>query len=92
MSAHSNAIPTYIKVYLALMVLLVATVAVAYVHLGPLATPVAMLIATVKALLVAWFFMHLNDSSVMVRFAAASGLVGLWLAFLLIFMDYVTRY
>lgn len=50
----------YIAVFAALAVLTLVTVAVSYLHLSPLkAVGVALLIATVKASLVALFFMHL---------------------------------
>lgn len=51
---------TYIKVFLALAVLTVLTVAVSYFEMSPFLTvAVALLIATFKGSLVAGFFMHL---------------------------------
>ncbi len=51
----------YIRVFTALMVATIITVAVGYVHLPiGLAVVVALAIATVKASLVAAFFMHLT--------------------------------
>ena len=51
---------TYIKVFLALAVLTVLTVAVSYFHMPPvMAVVVALVIATFKGSLVAGFFMHL---------------------------------
>lgn len=49
----------YWGIFGTLIVLTVVTVAVAQVDLGPFALPVAMLVATVKAVLVAAVFMHL---------------------------------
>ena len=50
----------YITVFVALMVLTVATVAVSYLDLSiAMAVTVALLIATVKGSLVACYFMHL---------------------------------
>jgi cytochrome c oxidase subunit 4 len=50
----------YITVFVALMVLTVATVAVSYLDLSvPMAVTVALIIATVKGSLVACYFMHL---------------------------------
>jgi cytochrome c oxidase subunit 4 len=93
MSAHSHAgaIQKYIVIYLLLMVLLVVTVAVAFFDLGAFNLPVAMLIASVKAGLVVWFFMHVDHASVMIRFCVGASLVGLFLAFLFTFADYLTR-
>jgi cytochrome c oxidase subunit 4 len=48
-------------VYVALIVLTVVTVLVSYVNLGLLNVVVALLIASVKASLVALFFMHLKS-------------------------------
>lgn len=50
---------TLFKVFGALIVLTIITVAVAYVPLGPLNIPVAVGIAATKATLVVLFFMHL---------------------------------
>ena len=50
----------YVMVFVALAVLTVVTVAISYLHLPTgLAIGVAMVVATVKATLVAGFFMHL---------------------------------
>ncbi|MGE5285106.1 MAG: cytochrome C oxidase subunit IV family protein [Actinomycetota bacterium] len=51
----------YFIVYAALIVLTVVTVLVSYVNLGLLNVVVALLIASVKASLVALFFMHLKS-------------------------------
>lgn len=91
MSAHAGAIRNYFMVYVILMVLLVVTVGAAFVNLGVLNLPLAMLIATVKAALVVWFFMHCDHASVMIRMCVLMSLVGLFLAFLFTFSDYLTR-
>jgi cytochrome c oxidase subunit 4 len=51
---------TYVIVWLALLVLTGATVAVSYLDLGMGNAAAALLIASVKAALVALFFMHLR--------------------------------
>lgn len=56
---HPASMLMLISVFVSLLVLTVVTVAVAYVDLGELNLIVAMAIATVKACLVALFFMHL---------------------------------
>lgn len=54
----------YFKVFGALAVLTVITVAVSYLNLGVgAAVPVALVIAAVKAALVALFFMHLKGET-----------------------------
>ena len=60
MKEHDSGIRTYIVVWGALIVLTAVTVAVSYVHLGLMNVVVALLIASVKASLVALFFMHLR--------------------------------
>ncbi len=69
MSSHSHGAPApvphvlpfalYWGIFGALLLLTVVTVAIAKVHLGPFNLPVAMLVATAKATLVAAVFMHL---------------------------------
>lgn|GEM_PF-687656 len=59
---HEHISPTsmYLKVLGALFVLTVLTYAVSYANLGPASLPVAMVVAALKATLVATFFMHLK--------------------------------
>ncbi len=64
MAAHADEINQHVRRYLlvfgALMVLTVVTVSVFYLHLSkPAAIGLALLIASIKASLVACFFMHL---------------------------------
>ena len=61
--AHVSSMGMLIGVFGALLVLTVVTVAVAYVDLGELNLFIALAIATVKALLVSIFFMHLRHDS-----------------------------
>ncbi len=51
---------TYIAVWLLLLTLTAATVMVSFLHLGVFNAVVALLIASVKASLVALYFMHLR--------------------------------
>jgi cytochrome c oxidase subunit 4 len=59
-NSHVVPMPILLGVWLALMVFTVLTVAVTYVDLGSLNLWIALAIATVKASLVALFFMHLR--------------------------------
>jgi cytochrome c oxidase subunit 4 len=52
---------TYFIVYASLVVLTIVTVLVSFVNLGLMNVVVALLIASVKASLVALFFMHLRS-------------------------------
>ena len=66
-SAHAVNVRGYLAVFAALLVLTVVTVAVASLNLTEGATvAVAVTIATVKATLVAMFFMHLKGEKPMV--------------------------
>ncbi len=58
---HVHPLSLYIKVFCALIFFTLLTVAVAEVHLGAWNFFVAVAIATIKATLVALFFMHLKD-------------------------------
>lgn len=58
--SHAKSYRIYFIVWAALLVLTALTWAVSYAHLGMLNVTVAMLIASVKASLVALFFMHLR--------------------------------
>jgi len=61
---HSNALPvsTCVVVYLALLGLTAVTVGAAFLDMAFLNTPVALGIASAKALLVMYFFMELRHS------------------------------
>jgi cytochrome c oxidase subunit 4 len=91
---------TYIAVFVALLVLLGATVVVAFVDVEALLpqgaaelarAAVALVIALVKAVLVALFFMHVRYERRLVWLVAGGAVV--WLGILLgqTFSDYLTR-
>jgi cytochrome c oxidase subunit 4 len=81
----------YLVVYTALMVLLGITIAGAYIPLHWVATGLAFAIATVKAILIALYFMHLRESSTRVRVCAAAAVI--WLGILIggTLHDYLSR-
>jgi len=58
--SHIVAPKTFISVWLALLALTAVTVTVARMDLGAFSTLTAVVIASVKAGLVLWFFMHLK--------------------------------
>lgn len=91
MNQHITSIRTYVSVFVALLVLLFATVGAAYLPLGPLNFPVAMVIATAKALLIVLVFMHALHSNRFTFVVCAAAL--LWLAIMvaLILTDYQSR-
>jgi len=93
MIAHPVAtLRSYVLVWVALIGLLLMTLGSAYVPLGPMNSAVNLAIAAIKALLVAFFFMHLRSAHYMLRIAAAAGF--LWLAILigLSLTDFAVRY
>ncbi len=91
MSEHVTSIRAYVLVFLALMVLTAVTVAVAFLHLGPLNDVAALSIAVIKAVLVVLFFMHVYRSSPLAKLVVVAGF--LWLLILVAFTlsDYLTR-
>jgi cytochrome c oxidase subunit 4 len=91
MSEHLVEKKTYYAVFAALMVLLAATVGVAYVHLGRLNVFAALSIAIVKATLIILYFMHVRYSSRLVWVFVAAGFFWLAILFALTFSDYLTR-
>jgi cytochrome c oxidase subunit 4 len=87
---HSPSLATYTAVYVALLILLAATIWVAHLPLGIFNVPAALTIAFAKTALVVLFFMHVRYSERLVWIVAAGALV--WLAILLsTYHDYYTR-
>jgi cytochrome c oxidase subunit 4 len=61
-TADTHAEPNYIAVFLALAALTAAEIGIFYLHLGRVFMIVALiLLALIKAFLVAWYFMHLRS-------------------------------
>jgi cytochrome c oxidase subunit 4 len=91
MTEHVDSIKTYAGVWLILLVLTAVTTGVAYVDLGPFSVVVALVIAVIKMLLVALFFMHVRHSTRLTKLVLAGGLM--WLGILLTFTlaDVLTR-
>ncbi len=82
---------TYWLIFWALMVFLVITVVAAFIPLGPLNMPVAMLIASIKAILVILYFMHVKFASRLTKVFVAASFLWLAILFVLTFQDYMTR-
>ena len=91
MSGHVAPKSMYYGVFGALMIGTALTVAAAFVDLGALNNVVMLLIASVKALLVILFFMHVRWSTRLTWVVAASGFVWLIILFGLTMTDYLTR-
>jgi len=83
---------TYYTVFAALIGLTLLTVGISFVPLGEMHTAVGLTIASVKALLVVLFFMHLLYSSKANWLAIGAGLFWLGILLALTLADYLTRH
>ena len=90
---HTHIIPvkTYVKVAVGLITLTGLTVAISFIDLGPYNITVALIIASVKALLVAFFFMHLFWDNKVYLILFATGLLFLTIFLTLTMFDTETR-
>lgn len=88
---HSVSSRSYFVVFLALLVLLIATYLVAEIDLGPLNLIVALGIAVLKAVLVMLFFMHVRYSSRRTWLFAGAGFLWLGILIALSLSDFLTR-
>ena len=87
---HSRTL--YLVVYVALLVLLVITVALSFVDLGRHANNIiAMAIACIKGLLIVLFFMHVRFEPWITWFFAAAGFLWLGIMLTLTGSEYLTR-
>ena len=91
MSEHIVEKKTYYAVFGSLMVLLAATVGIAYVHLGKLNVIAAITIAFMKAILIILYFMHVRYSSRLIWIFVGAGFFWLGILFALSFADFFTR-
>ena len=88
---HIVPLKIYLLIFSALMVGTLITVAIAFVDMGFLNTPVALIIALVKATLVILFFMHVKYSPKLVGLFAVAGFLWLGIMLALTMQDYYTR-
>lgn len=88
---HITPFKTYIKVFAVLLFLTAITVWVATVDFGALNALIAFGIATAKAALVIFYFMHMKYDTVVNRIVLGSGFVLLFLLFLFCAIDIATR-
>ena len=93
MSEHSeSSLTTYIVIWLTLLAGTALTVFAAQINLGPFNAAVALTIATVKALLVALFFMHIRGASEkLLKLVVISTVFFLFILLALSMADYGTR-
>ncbi|MDA8015945.1 MAG: cytochrome C oxidase subunit IV family protein [Thermoanaerobaculia bacterium] len=89
---HEHRLMPHVLNLLALFVLTALTYGVALIHLGePWADLVALAIAMLKASLVILIFMHVKESSGLVKVAAFSGFFWVFLFFFYLWADVVSR-
>lgn len=95
MSGHSSTkspLPTYFAVFIALLIGTGLTVYAATLDLGKFNAPVALIIASIKATLVALFFMHVKGASEkLTKLVVIGALFFLLLLLGLTMTDYATR-
>ena len=89
-SGHGG-LGAYFVVFTALMVFTGLTLWAAYQHLGIWNTPVALGIATAKAVMVALIFMHLRSSPKLTAIVVSTSVVFLAFLILITLSDYLTR-
>ena len=70
---HVTPIKTYIAVGASLLILTAITIGASFIHFGAFNVTIALAIASIKALLVAFFFMHLfwDNKLYLIVFAAS---------------------
>ncbi len=83
---------TYALTYGGLLLLTVATTLLSYIDMGPFNMVVALVIAVVKASLIAAVFMHALYESTLVRVVLAGGILWFLILISLTMTDYLTRY
>jgi cytochrome c oxidase subunit 4 len=88
---HVTPLWQYFVVFGGLIFLTLLTVAASRVNMGVMNTPVALLIATAKSVLVILFFMHVIHSTRLTWVVILSAFLWLGVMFALTFTDYLTR-
>jgi len=91
MAEHIVPIRIYSIIFAALLALTAATCAISFLNLGRMNAVVALVIAFVKALLVALFFMHLRYSPRLMQIVIIAGLFWLGIMIALTMTDFLTR-
>lgn len=91
MSHHIVSVKTNLTVFFTLIFLTIITVIVSKFHLGHLNTFVAMLIASVKAVVVLLWFMHLKYDGLVNRIIFGSGFFFLLIFYILTSFDVFYR-
>jgi cytochrome c oxidase subunit IV len=88
---HEDGTAVYVKTLVALLVLTLITVGASYVDFGSGNIVIALFIATIKASIVALFFMHLRHEKPVNGIIALAGFLFLGIFLMFCFMDQDTR-
>jgi len=91
MSEPLTSVRTFVAIWITLLAFTGITVAVAYLNLGDWSVAVALIIAVIKASLVALFFMEIRFSAKMTQIVLIGGLAWLLILLLLSMTDYASR-
>jgi caa(3)-type oxidase subunit IV len=78
-------------VYLVVLGLALANIFLSGAGLGPISLPVQMGIATVQAVLVAWYWMHLRRKDTIITLTAVTSLFFVFIFYVLVLSDVLTR-
>ena len=84
-------VSTLVSIFGSLIVLTILTTAVSHINMGEFNIVAALLIAVVKASLVAWVFMGVRFVTSLTKLFVIAGLVWLSILVLLTFSDYTSR-
>ncbi len=88
---HEDGAGVYVKTLVALLILTAITVAASYADFGSGNVVIALFIATIKASIVALFFMHLRHEKPVNSIIALAGFLFLGIFLMFCFMDQDTR-
>ena len=81
----------YVLTWLALLALLAANIALAFIDLGRFQTVARLAIPLAQALLIVTLFMYRRGDSTTLKLVSAAGFLGFFLLFALTFNDYYAR-
>ncbi len=91
MSEHRPTVKTYALTWGILLALTLLTSLIGLVDLGPFSLAVGVVIALIKASLIAIFFMHALYGSKLIRVVAAGGVAWFLILLGITLADYLTR-
>jgi cytochrome c oxidase subunit IV len=91
MAAHIGSLKVYLAIFMVLMVGTAVTIWAAFLDLGMFNAPIALIIATIKAVFVVLFFMHVKDSDRLTKITVAAGIFWLGILLTLTMTDFLSR-